>query len=391
MSIPEVLSLLAFAGSLYLLIPVLLIERRRRERTIPLEGIDRTSESSEAIPKVSIILAARNEENAVRATLHRLRGQDYPAFDVIAVDDRSDDGTGRILDEESAKSDRVSALHVERLPEKWLGKCHALWLGATQADGEWLLFTDADVLFDPDVVRLAVLTATRLNADHLTLFPKLMWKGKLEASLLTLFAMMLGVGFRLWMVESRSMNAWVGVGAFNMIRRDLYDLFNGHEALRLEVADDMKLGYLAKKYGGRSAVAYAGSKLRVRWREGAWDVVRGLVRSAFAGMNFNWGRMLYAVAGIALVFIVPLVLILLPVSTPALLAAIATFAVLTISLGLTARAHRIPLHTVLFYPAAALLFLYALIFSAISTAWKGGVGWRDTFYSIRDLRHGSVR
>src|SRR5690606_6511949 len=106
------------------------------------------------------------------------------------------------------------------------------------------------------------------------LFPHLRFEGRLEGGILTLFTLLLGTGFSFHRVESDNPEAFVGIGAFNMIRSSLYRSFDRHTQLRMEVADDMKLGYLAKKHGGRSTARYGGDRLSVRWRQGAIDTLR---------------------------------------------------------------------------------------------------------------------
>ena len=382
--VTELISVVALIGALYIAIPVVLIERwRKRKKLQPA-----TSDSRDS---VSVIFAARNEERNITTTLRSLLTQEYKPLEIVVADDLSEDRTGEIIRRIAADHSEVCHVAIRTLPEGWLGKCHALREGFAVSTGRWLLFTDADVEFDSEAVGRAVASAEMYEADHLVVFPQLLSHGKTEAGLLAFFTMMLGVGFRFWRVESVSLDAYVGIGAFNMIRRDLYERFGGHEALRLEIADDMKLGYLAKKYGGRSVPLYGEGRVRVRWREGARDIVRGIIRSGFPGMNFNWWRLLFAVTGILLVFLSPFVVpVIDPSPLTVLLSALTVFLCL-LSVGLSAHSQSLPLRTALLYPISAGLFLWGIFLSALIATVQGGVRWRDTFYSIEELKKGSVR
>jgi glycosyltransferase involved in cell wall biosynthesis len=121
-------------------------------------------------PRISLIFAARDEEEKLPAALATLMEIDYPSLEVIAVDDRSNDATGRILDEFAAAHSRLRVVHVTELPPGWLGKPHGLQKAFEVSSGDWLLFTDADVRFQPDAVRRAVTLAIEHDLDHLTLF-----------------------------------------------------------------------------------------------------------------------------------------------------------------------------------------------------------------------------
>src|SRR6185436_14838718 len=107
------------------------------------------------MPSISIVVAARNEARGIEAAMRSLLAQDVPRLEVVAVDDRSEDATGAILDRFAEAEPRLRVVHVAELPDGWLGKCHALWLGAGQAAGELILFTDADVVMAPDTLRRA--------------------------------------------------------------------------------------------------------------------------------------------------------------------------------------------------------------------------------------------
>src|SRR5262249_30095434 len=112
--------------------------------------------SDSECPRISILFAARDEEEKLPAALATLANLDYPNLEIIGVDDRSEDATGLILDESAARQTWLKPLHIRELPKGWLGKPHALQKAYEAASGEWLLFTDADVRFQPDVLRRAV-------------------------------------------------------------------------------------------------------------------------------------------------------------------------------------------------------------------------------------------
>ena len=120
-------------------------------------------------PRISILLAARDEEEKLPAALATLMEIDYPDLEVIAVDDRSQDSTGRILERFAAAHPRLRVVHITQLPAGWLGKPHALQKAYAASTGDWLLFTDADVRFKHDALRRAIALVKARNLEHLTL------------------------------------------------------------------------------------------------------------------------------------------------------------------------------------------------------------------------------
>src|SRR5262249_47556006 len=122
-------------------------------------------------PSVAIIVAARNEAAMVEQATRSLLALDYPDLSVIAVDDRSTDGTGPILDVLATGDSRLQVVHIHELPAGWLGKTHALQSAAETASARWLLFTDADVVFAPDTLLRAIALAERSRIDHLAVVP----------------------------------------------------------------------------------------------------------------------------------------------------------------------------------------------------------------------------
>jgi cellulose synthase/poly-beta-1,6-N-acetylglucosamine synthase-like glycosyltransferase len=178
---------------------------------------DRRPAAANGEPRVSIIVPARNEEENIRETLCQLLALDYSNYEVIAVNDRSTDRTGPIMSEvaaaskspcgagaparvsaapelqtetdkdKSVRSTRLKVIHILDLPSGWLGKTHAMWTAGQQATGDWLLFTDADVLFKPDSLRRAVAYAEAERADHVVLFPRMIVKRPSETMMIAFF------------------------------------------------------------------------------------------------------------------------------------------------------------------------------------------------------------
>src|SRR5229473_4275533 len=174
-------------------------------------------------PRVSILFAARDEEEKLPAALATLMEIDYPNLEVIAVDDRSKDATPRILDEFAAGHSRLRVVHITELPAGGLGKPYALQNAYEASTGDLLLFTDADVRFKPDVLRRAITLAKRRDLDHLTLFGEVEMAGFWEKILITF----MGFGFHLATDSSRVNNphsrAYAGVGAFQLLKRSAYE------------------------------------------------------------------------------------------------------------------------------------------------------------------------
>jgi len=196
---------------------------------------------------VSVIVAARDEAGRVEETVRRALAQEGVRVEVIAVDDRSTDGTGESLDALAAEHPALRVVHIESLPEGWLGKCHALHRGAEIATGDWLLFLDADTHLTPGAVAGSLAVGLRERVAHVTLLPGLLLPSFWGQVAMGSFWVQMGS--RAMKVNKSRPMAFMGVGAFNLIARDTYRAFGGHERLRLQVVDDITLGLCVRKIG----------------------------------------------------------------------------------------------------------------------------------------------
>ena len=341
-------------------------------------------------PKVSVVVPARDEAKHIEEALRSLARMDYPDFEVIAVDDRSGDETGVIMDRVSNEEPRVEVLHVGSLPEGWLGKCHAMHLGARRATGEILLFTDGDVVFAPDTLRLAVRSLAARHLDHLALMPGMIPGGYWEDAFKVYFAMVFLWGLSAWAVDSPSKDLYIGIGAFNLVRRSAYEGIGGHEALRLEVADDLMLGKRIKQAGYRQEVLFASSGLRLRWLEGVRGIVRGLEKNGFASIGYSLPFLFFITAFVVCFYVVPYVGILFLRDARGI-GYVASVLLMHGTYGHFASYHRNGWLMAPALPAAAFLYLFSLWRSAVLTLRRKGVVWRETFYPLEDLRRGSSK
>lgn len=341
-------------------------------------------------PRLSIIVPACNEAETVEPAMRSLLRVDYPGLEIIAVEDRSTDATGEILNRLASEDQRLRVLHLRELPAGWLGKNNALHQGAAIARGEWLLFTDADVVYAPDSLRRAVALAQGGDWDHLVAYPQMVAEGFWERAFISFFMVIFNIRFRTWDAARKNSKGYVGVGAFNMVRASVYRQLGGHVRLKMDVADDVHLGKLIKLSGYRQCLAEARERIRVRWAFGLRGVIHVLTKNAFAGHDYSWLLIARSVVGLGLVAVWPWLGVFIGPWPTRLLCG----AVLAAMIGLQAFfARRGGAATVyaLAWPLAALLFLYISIRSGVLTERQQGVYWRGTFYPLAELRRGLLR
>lgn len=347
--------------------------------------------SATGAPRVSIIVPARNEGEAVTAGLTSLLALDYPNYEVIAADDRSTDNTGELMDRIAAAQSRevLRVLHVRDLPPGWMGKQHAMWLAAQQATGDWLLFTDADVSFRSDALRRAIAYAEETSTDHLVLFPSHALQGFGEKVFMAGFQVLFALGHRPWKVSDPRSDDFMGLGPFNFIRRSAYETIGTWEALKMEVIEDMKLGKLVKKYGLTQRCAFGPGLLPWRWGRGALGLSRNLTKNMFSLLQFRWGKSIGALLLLLALNFLPLAGVIWAPRWAKIPYAIALFSIAGIHIGMSRRTE-VPWWTFLFYPLSALMMAATLIRSMLHAARNHGVVWRGTRYSLEELRKGWV-
>ena len=356
-----------------------------------------------ALPSLTIVVPARNEEAEIEPALRSVLELNYPRFEIVAVNDRSTDQTGAIMDRiaaEPAAQGRLRVIHVRNLPAGWLGKVHAMWLGsqgnasqknaaqgtaAQQITSDWLLFTDADCVFRPDCLRRAIHYATKTATDHLVLFPTAHMKTLGERMMIGFPQVMASFVMRAWKVRDPNARDHIGVGAFNLVRRSAYEAIGTYEALRLEVVDDIKLGEAIKKAGLRQDVVFGHELVSLRWAVGAAGVVANLEKNLFAFLRFRVSLALVVCALTFFLCVCPFLGLLLAPGWARAPFAVA-IAMIALVYTLTGRYMASSPWMFLTCPIAALIFAFATLQSAFIAVRDGGITWRGTKYSLAELR-----
>ena len=377
--------LAAVTVAVYVIITVDLWQGNRRVRSLkdiaPLEPGE--------WPRVAVVIAARNEARNIKEALQSVLNQDYPRLEIIVADDRSTDDTGAILDRMAERDARLRPIHIKELPPGWLGKNHALDFAARRASGDFLLFTDADIVMHPAAVRLAISHAERERRDHIAIGPEAHMPGVMLNAFLGVFGLFFSLFSRPWKAADPRSSRFIGIGAFNLVRAEAYRRIGGHERLRMRPDDDMKLGKLLKQSGYRQELLHGVGMIKVEWYSSVCELIDGTEKNFFAGLEYN---LLVAAGAVVLqlaLFIWPFVAVWVTngatrwLNLASVLIMLATYAIGAPLVGARRR------YAVLF-PVAVLLFIYLMWNAARKTLMNGGINWRDTHYSLAELKANKV-
>ncbi len=340
-------------------------------------------------PSLTVIVPALNEEDKVAACLESLIAQDYESLQIVAVNDRSTDRTGSVMDALARKHPgRLQVLHITELPDGWLGKTHAMALAARQSTTEYLLFTDADILFRSDALRRSMGFAVATGADHLVTIPTLILKRWDESALLGFLQVCALWAARPWKVaDAKAKRDAVGVGAFNLLSRSGYFAVGGFEALRMEIVEDLTIARKVRRAGLKQRVAFGKDLVSLHWAAGAIGVVRITTKNMFSAFGFRMSIAVAACGWLVTFCVLPEFEVLAGLWWRSLLL---PGSITLSALYLVYRSMRkysgISAWYVIMVPFAAVLVIYAMMRSVVTTLRQGGVVWRGTFYPLKELK-----
>jgi chlorobactene glucosyltransferase len=337
---------------------------------------------------ISVIVPAHNEEAAIEGCLRSVLAQDYPRFELILVDDRSEDGTRAIADALAAEHDNLTVVSSTELPPGWTGKCHAINVGTKHARGEWLAFLDADSQLHPCALTQCYHRAVTTGVNMVSLTPGLVLTTFWDKALQPVFAGLACVIFPLSKVNDQRSKVASANGMFFVISRKAYEAIGGHHDVKDLAVEDIGIGKRVKAAGLGLTFAIGRRVLRTKMYTGALESMRGWTRILAAAMNYQLPSVLWNLATnvlISLPVIALALLVYLPRAVhvwPSYWFVLPAFLIAEVSIG-----------SLLFYPLLGAARSYSLLMSIGNLVlvgvlgnivkkilWNDALQWRGTTY-----------
>ncbi len=345
-------------------------------------------------PKVSLIVPAKDEEGRIRLCLQSALNQDYPNLEVIAVDDRSVDRTGAIMDEMAAAEPRLKILHIQpgSLGEGWTGKNNALYQATKIATGGWLLFVDSDVKLEPSAVTRSITVSNYKKYDLFSLLPALESQSPWEGIMIPLCT---ATAATMYLIALNNNDKWTKIsfanGQFLLITRQTYDAIGGHETVKDRFCEDTEIARIVKEKGFRSRVSFGDEFCSVRMYDGLPSVIKGWSRIYYAAKVGKKKHILLAIQFLVMcVFSAYAALIygIVRATHPHgnmlddawLGAAVAHLLIMTLVVGMIYKWSRNSVWNALLLPVSTPILLYVLL-KALKTCFTKKLEWRGTTYS----------
>jgi hopene-associated glycosyltransferase HpnB len=332
-------------------------------------------------PAVDVVVPARDEVDAIAASLGSLLAQDFAgSFRVVLVDDGSADGTGEVA--RALGDPRLTVLEGAARPAGWAGKLWAVWQGVAATDAPWLLLTDADIVHEPAHLSALVAQAERGGADLVSEMVELACESRAERALVPAFVYFFQLLYPFARVNDTNSGVAAAAGGTMLVRRAALERIGGIEAIRGALIDDVALAQAVKRGGliwlGHSALARS-----VRPYPGFSDIYRMVARSAYVQLRYSPLLLAGTLLGLALLFLLPPVAALF-CAGPARWLGLFAWVTMAVTFWPTLRKFRLSPLRALLLPAMAAFYMAATLGSALDHHCGRGVVWKRRAYAERD-------
>jgi chlorobactene glucosyltransferase len=338
----------------------------------------------EQLPTVTILIPAKDEGKEIARCIRSVLRQEYARFDVLAINDRSTDDTGAVLDQLAVDSGKLRIIHIAKdgLPPGWLGKCHALATAAATVQSDWLLFVDSDVQLESSALTIALSNAVNRKYDAVSILTKLECHGFWEKLVLPLAAATWAIMFTVSATndDDRKGDAFAN-GQFFLIRRTAYEAAGGHAAVRDQITEDVELMRRLKSGGFRTRFLFGDHLAVTRMHATLNQMLHGWGRIYSGTSRRKMGRITLGI----------LFLLISALSAYPMLAiglfhsfwlplAIGHLTLMSAYLALVYHSAGQPRRYAVLFPIGSAILLGLLIY-ALRMCRTGRVFWRDTHYA----------
>ena len=361
--------------------------------------LDRFENTAKTFPKVSIILPARNEEEFLGKCLDSLIEQDYKDYEIIVIDDSSEDSTGKIISEYAKKNSKVIHVSAREKPEGWMGKNWACMEGYRKATGELLLFTDADTTHKPNVISLAVSHLLSFELDALSTIPKMLTFDFWTNITLPMISTFLHTRFSALNVNNPSKKTGYFFGSFFILKKSTYEQVGMHEGVKHEIIEDGALGKKVKESGHKMKMVRGEHLVEAVWARDKvtlWNALKRLMIPLYLQSGKIAIGIFFAVLFLLFVpFPILATSVLLPTETLSsmILCITAFVASLLIYIGAVIEAKKgLELRYVhaLFAPLGSLVVVLGFLSGLLQAKKTSSVTWRGRSYSMKDHTQSSI-
>ena len=346
--------------------------------------IELSKSESTSYPVLSVCIPARNEERDIRACIESLLYQDYPKLEIIVVDDNSTDETAKIIRSMENQYSNLIFIPGEKLPSGWMGKPYALHQAYEKSQGQYLLFTDADLFYHPLALRSAMKTMISRDLDLLTLMPAAMFGSFWERAIQPVIFGFIAALTRFKKVNNPTCHSAMGFGAFLLFKKESYQRIGGHHGVREEILEDVMLSKNAKLNGLCMLVADGKKLFSIRMYHSLKEIWVGWRKNIFLAMKGSITKTLYYAFMILCFVLTPYFVVIgnilvetglmwTCISMVALMLMLATNLVLCHELNLKKK-------NIFLFPLGAIVMVAIMINSMIQVVFLGRAQWRGRTY-----------
>jgi cellulose synthase/poly-beta-1,6-N-acetylglucosamine synthase-like glycosyltransferase len=356
--------------------------------------LDRFTDNSTLTPRVSVILPARNEEKYISKCLETLSTQDYNDFEIIAIDDSSEDKTGEIIEGFAEKDSKIIHVTAREKPEDWMGKNWACMEGFKKATGDLMLFTDADTKFEKNVITLAVSHLQSENLDALTVIPRLRCIDRITKITLPMLSTFLHSRYSALNVNNPKKKVGYFFGSFFVIKRKVYEEIGTHEKVKQEIIEDGALGKITKESGYALKMVRGEHLIEALYSRSSKEMWNGLKRLMVPLYHQNSKSAVGVFFAVLFILFMPIPLLTYAViafepnlsfTTLLISAIISTITIFSASIMETKMGLNLSIVNSIFAPVGSIIVVLGFLSGILQANKSTAVSWRGRKYSVKEF------